>query len=374
MTLHPRRMLRALAVLPVVAALAVALPDVASASSSRAPVSQRQVTVMTRNLYLGADLTGIVGAPSLPAAFAAMAQVAGQVEMSQPPKRMAGIADEITSAKPDIVGLQEVSTWHIVGKNPATGAQVVPPADYDFLGLLLADLAANGTPYHVVVAQKNFDSTEQLPTAVQALASFADHDVLIARDATSAARLQVLATGSEHFDAQLVIPVAALGTSIDFDRGFEWADVQTRGKVWRIVNTHPEAYAPSELGLPGSDVNGPEMQELADVVQTSLPTVVLGDLNSAKGETTRPGYSVMMAAGYSDTWLSLGLADTDYTCCRNDTLSGGSLYSRIDHVLSRGLVNPKSATHVGVDAFDSAPPMWPTDHAGVVTTVSIGKE
>ncbi|HET7309980.1 MAG TPA: endonuclease/exonuclease/phosphatase family protein [Mycobacteriales bacterium] len=373
MMLPTRRMLRALAGLPVVLALAVAVPDVASASS-QVPQSQRQVTVMTRNLYLGADLTGIVAATSPTAAFTAMAQVAGTVEFSQPAKRMAGVADEITAAHPDVVGLQEVSTWNIVGRNPLNGEQIVPAANYDFLALLLADLAANGTPYHVVVAQKNFDSAVQLPAAVQALATFTDNDVLIARNATSMSQLQVLGTGKAHFDAQLVIPVASLGTSINFDRGYVWADLQTRGKVWRVVNTHPEAYAPSELGLPGSDVNGPQMQELADTVETSLPTVVLGDLNSAYGETTRPGYAVMIGAGYSDTWLALGNPDTDYTCCRNETLSGGTLHSRIDHVLGRGLVNPKSATHVGVDPFDATPPMWPSDHAGVVTTLSIGKE
>jgi endonuclease/exonuclease/phosphatase family metal-dependent hydrolase len=373
MMLPTRRMLRALAGLPVVLALAVAVPDVASASS-QAPQSQRQVTVMTRNLYLGADLTGIVAATTPTAAFTAMAQVAAKVELSQPVKRMDGVADEITSAQPDLVGLQEVSTWHIAGRNPTTGAQVVPAADYDFLALLLADLAANGTPYHVVVAQKNFDSAVQLPLAVQALATFADHDVLIARDATPNSQLQVLGTGSAHFDAQLVIPVASLGTSINFDRGYEWADVQTRGKLWRVVNTHPEAYAPSELGLPGADVNGPQMRQVADSVETSLPTVVLGDLNSANGETTRPGYTVMMTAGYADTWLALGYADSDYTCCRNETLSGGALHSRIDHVLARGLVTAKSAMHLGVDPFDTTPPMWPSDHAGVVTTLSIGKE
>jgi endonuclease/exonuclease/phosphatase family metal-dependent hydrolase len=366
-------MLRALAALPVVVALAVAVPQVASASS-QVTQSQRQVTVMSRNLYLGADLTGIVAAGTPTAAFQAMALVAGKVEASQPAKRMAGVADEITAALPDIVGLQEVSTWHITGLIPGTTTQVVPAADYDFLALLLADLAENGTPYHVVVTQENFNSATQLPAAVQALATFADHDVLLARDAAPMAQLQVLGTGMAHFDAQLVIPVASLGTSINFERGYEWADVQTRGKVWRVVNTHPEAYAPSELGLPGSDVNGPQLQELADTLETSLPTVVLGDLNSANGETTRPGYAVMIAAGYSDTWLALGKADSDYTCCRDETLSGGTLHSRIDHVLARGLVNPKSAVHTGVDSFDTTPPMWPSDHAGVVTVLSVGKE
>ncbi|MGZ6825850.1 MAG: hypothetical protein ACXVGH_03585, partial [Mycobacteriales bacterium] len=258
-------------------ALAAALagpPTGALASSGQAPVSERAVTVMSRNLYLGADLTRVLTAAN---PVAGMAQVAAVVEASQPAKRMALVAAEVAAARPDLLALQEVADWHIAGLNPLTGQPLVPPSDYDFLALLMQALRAQGSPYHVVVAQQNFDSTTQLPAAVRLLATFADRDVVLARDSAPVSRLQVLSTAAGHFAAQLSIPVATLGVTIDFDRGWESALVRTRGKVWRVVNTHPEAYSPAELGLPGGDVNGAQLVELTSVLgSSSTPTVVLG--------------------------------------------------------------------------------------------------
>lgn len=373
MSLSVRRCLRGVLALPVVAALAVGLPPTgASASSTIAPVSTRQVTVMTRNLYLGADLTRLLTAPN---PILGAAQIAATVEASQPAKRMALVADEIAAARPDLVGLQEVADWHITGKNPIDGTQLVPAADFDFLALLQQDLAADGAPYHVAVAQTNFDSTEQLPQALASLATFADRDVIIERDGAPTSQLKVLDTFATHFTAQLSIPIASIGVTIDFDRGYEWADVKTRGKVWRLVNTHPEAYSPAQLGLPGGDVNGAQAQELVTALDgVTTPIVVVGDLNSRVGDPARGGYAVLTGAEFADSWLQLDNPDNAFTCCRNETLTGGTLDERIDHVLVRGEVAPVSAEHVGVDPESATPPLWPSDHAGVVTTVSIGKQ
>lgn len=357
------------------AALAAALagpPAGALASSGQAPVSQRAVTVLSRNLYLGADLTRVLTAAN---PVVGMAQVAAVVEASQPATRMAEVAAEVVAAKPDLVALQEVADWRIRGLNPLTGQPLVPPADYDFLALLQQALRAQGSPYHVVVAQENFDSATQLPPAVQLLATFADRDVILARDGLPVSQLQVLGTAAGHYAAQLSIPVASLGVTLDFDRGWESALVRTRGKVWRVVNTHPEAYSPADLGLPGGDVNGAQATELVGVLAGSTgPTVVLGDLNSAKGDTSRAGYAVLAAAGFTDTWLALGLPDGAATCCRDEALTGGALTERIDHVLARGLVTPTSATHIGVGQESTTPPLWPSDHAGVVTSLTVGKQ
>jgi endonuclease/exonuclease/phosphatase family metal-dependent hydrolase len=365
MTLPVRRRLRGLLVLPVVVALTlVAPPPSALAASDQAPSSQRQVTVMTRNLYLGADLTGVLG----PDPFGAFGAIITAVISSQPAKRMAGVAAEIAAADPDVVALQEVATWHV--------AATTPDIDYDFLALLQSSLAALGEPYSVAVTQTNFDSAQQLPAQVQAYATFSDRDVILVRDAP-ASQVKVLDTFKDHFTAQLNLP--ALGTVINFRRGYQWADLKTRGKTWRVVNTHPEAYSLSDLGVgggtPATDANTRQGVELAAALSdATMPVVLLGDLNSSPADTMRLAYARLLTADFVDSWLALGKSGSAYTCCYNGSLSGGALSSRLDHVLVRGEASPISATRVGVDAAWTSTPMWPSDHAGVVTSVSIGKQ
>lgn len=379
MTHSLRRALRALVVLPVLAALTALVPSTALASSANAPNSERQVTLMTRNLYLGADLLRVVKASD---PITGMAQIAGIVEASNPPQRMAWVANEIKAAHPDVVALQEVADWHIAGANPLQPSQqLVPPAQYDFLALLLSSLQSKGTPYHVVVTQENFNSALQLPEFVQLLATYSDRDVILVRDGASTSQVKVLGTNADHFVPahQMNLTIPLLG-AVNFNRGYEWADIKTRGKDWRIVNTHPEAYSPASLGsLDPNDYNGLQMQDLAATLSTStLPTVVIGDLNSKVGDPSRAGYANLIGAGFADSWLALGKPDSDVTCCRDERLeTAGYWDERIDHVLLRGMLTPISASHVGVLAVASSPappPYWPSDHAGVVTTVSVGKQ
>lgn len=372
MTSLSRRRLRGFAVVPV-AALALVAPSVgahASSTGSTQAASKARVSVMTRNLYLGADLTPVLSAAN---PITGIATVVNTVEASDPATRMAAVAKEIAQRQPMLVGLQEVASWQIAGKNPLDPTQqLAPAASYDFLALLLHDLAADGTRYRVVVTQTNFDSTKQLPTLLEALASFTDRDVILARSGVPTSQLKVLRTKAGHYTHQLDLPITSLGATVNFDRGYEWADVNTGGVVWRFVNTHPEAYAPSDLGLPGNDVNGPQAQELVKALKGfDKPIVIASDLNSAVNDKTRLAYAVLKKAGFADTWLELGHPNTANTCCHDETLSSGALTERIDHVLARGTITPLAAHRVGVAATSATPPRWPTDHAGVITKLSI---
>ncbi|HWC33939.1 MAG TPA: endonuclease/exonuclease/phosphatase family protein [Mycobacteriales bacterium] len=369
MTHLTQRALRGLIILPVVAATA-ALPA-ATAFAAPAHTAKPHIKVMTRNLYLGADLTPLLSAAD---PLAGIVSIVSKVEASKPDVRMGMVAHEIEAAKPDLVALQEVANWQIPGKSPLDGTtQVVPAASYNFLTMLQNDLAAAGSPYRVVVSETNFNSATQLPAGLALLATYSDRDVILARKSAPTSLLKVTATHAAHYTHQLTIPLSTLGVTVNFTRGYEWADLVTKGTAWRLVNTHPEAYTPAQLGMPGADVNGPEAKELATALKSyKKPLVIAGDLNSAKGETDRPAYTVFTKAGFSDTWLKLGHPDNAFTCCHNETLSGGALTSRIDHVLTRGAVAATKASHVGVAPESSTAPKWASDHAGVLTTLAVG--
>ena len=98
--------------------------------------------------------------------------------------------------------------------------------------------------------------------------------------------------------------------------------------------------------------------------------IALGDFNSAADGSTTATYAALTQR-FRDAWLvnrAPGL-----TCCRNPTLTTPSpaLATRIDLVLSRRGAKAVEAHRVGVAPFQASPPLWPSDHAGVVATLRL---
>src|SRR3954451_8112629 len=148
---------RAAALLAALCAVA-ALPAAASAKP-------QDLKVMTRNLYLGADLIPLAGAPDENAFEQAAAQRYQTVLANNFPKRAKALAAEIRRAKPDLVGLQEATIWRRgadgVKDGPRTPATRVV---YDSTKALLKALKAAHAPYRVAVGRDWFDF--EAPTAL----------------------------------------------------------------------------------------------------------------------------------------------------------------------------------------------------------------
>src|SRR5690242_12728538 len=97
-----------LALLALAASMALGL-FAASAVAKYGPGTQ--VNVMTRNLYLGADLTPAINAKNTNEFVQANGQILREVTANNFPVRAKGLSQEILKKKPDLVGLQEVATW-----------------------------------------------------------------------------------------------------------------------------------------------------------------------------------------------------------------------------------------------------------------------
>ena len=91
---------------PLAATMLMLVTSAARAEQPHPFAGDRQVTVMTQNLYLGTDLAPIFTAPNLPALFARVGAGWAQVQSNDFPARAQAIANEIAAAKPDLVGLQ----------------------------------------------------------------------------------------------------------------------------------------------------------------------------------------------------------------------------------------------------------------------------
>ena len=122
------------------------------------------VGVMTRNIYLGASLTAAINSNSLDSFFRANGKILRDVVENDFPVRAKGLAAEIKSKSPDVVGLQEVALWRVGEPGVIRIKPGSPPESfttktvmYDFLDLLMKELNKGQKRYEVVKVTTEFD-------------------------------------------------------------------------------------------------------------------------------------------------------------------------------------------------------------------------
>ncbi|MBD8868124.1 exonuclease/endonuclease/phosphatase family protein [Nocardioides donggukensis] len=353
----------------------------------------KPVTVMTRNLYLGADINRPVtaaltaeaqgkSAAEVLVALANATHVTRRiVDDTAFPVRAGLLADEIVATRPDLVGLQEVALWR---SGPLELDKVAVPnaqgVDYDYLQILLDALADRGASYSAVNVGRRadveapsftgspFDGTIGSPRDVR----MTMRDVILVRDSGS---LKVGDSGDRIFEHNLAVPIA--GTTMRFDRGFQWVDVRAGSQRFRFYNSHFEAFS-SDLALA-------QAAEVVAHTPTDRTTVFVCDCNSdplndrVKPIDTVPHrapYDLITGpAGFTDEWLEWAPAEEGWTSglsegVRDATAAGFD--HRIDMVFGRtadgrGLgVDRGRVTGDELGDRDPATGLWPSDHAGVV--------
>jgi endonuclease/exonuclease/phosphatase family metal-dependent hydrolase len=331
-------------------------------ANSPEPVREdRPVTVMTRNLYLGADLTPIfqaigTGDPTL--IGQATFQVYQNALNSNIPGRASVIAHEIASNQPELVGLQEVVAW--------SG----PLGSADFLPLLLEALKDEGASYEAIAVAPGFGY--ELPVAPGATIGLEVRDVLLARTdlRTSRSKLSNIQTG--QYEARVTFPLPD-GTRIEIPRQWASVDVKIRGKSFRFITTHLESIGPPMFPI---NVRYLQAQELlAGPAATELPVVLLGDINTEPG-VAGDAAQLFIEAGFVDSWQAAYPDQPGYTCCHPADLSdrNSTLEEQIDLILTRG-----DFSVAAIDILGDAPEdfdqigKWPSDHAGVVATLLVPK-
>ena len=104
--------------------------------------------------------------------------------------------------------------------------------------------------------------------------------------------------------------------------------------------------------------------------------IAVGDFNSAADPATtdKPTatYSLLTKSWFRDAWLEAGRRP-GLTCCQNGTLTNPTpqLYERIDLVLLHDGVRALRALLVDDRPIVTTPPLWASDHAGVVADLRL---
>ena len=333
-----------------------------AAAVAEADADGGTLTVMTRNVYLGADLTPLVLASTPEALSVAAGDVLAQIRANDFARRAHALAAEIAAAEPDVVGLQEATLYR--SDRPADGP--ITPArtvEQDNLRLLVKALRARGQRYRVA---GTFRGTE-LETPVGASPTMdvrsTDRLFVLVRAREGRRRIGVRKTVTGTYRARLTFPVG--GTPLTLLRGWIATTLRVRGAKVVVVNTHLESSSAEVRAAQGQEL-------LARVAATDAPVVVLGDLNSGPGTDTAV-YDAALAAGLDDAWTRLHGTAPGLTCCFASDLRSTArpLASRVDLVLYGNGVRATRAEVVGEARADRAHGLWPSDHAGLVARLRL---
>ncbi|HSJ19428.1 MAG TPA: endonuclease/exonuclease/phosphatase family protein [Nocardioidaceae bacterium] len=366
-------------------------PLAATSAQAAKPDDAGSVTVMTRNIYLGADINRPVRAATEAAEAggdqAAILVALGRathetreiVDRTNFAVRSRLLADEIADTAPDLVGLQEVALWR---SGPLDLAGIAAPSatnvDYDFLEMLLDDLEEEGVSYEAVnvgmradVEAPAFAAYPGDPTSRNVRMTM--RDVILMR---ADAGLAAVGGGNKIYDVNLAVEIA--GVPMNFDRGYNFVDVENAAGVdLRFVNTHLEAFS-SDIALAQA------VQMVTEAGATPRTTVIACDCNSDPLDDSvksfdavahKAPYEFIVGQGFEDMWLVRWPAQRGWTAglseLVNDTRAWGFDH-RIDMIFARTAAGETIRVRHGEVTGDKkgdrdkATGLWPSDHAGVV--------
>ncbi len=380
------------------------------------------VTVMARNLYLGADVAvALELLPDLPGAAQFMWE---QVAATDFDARVEVLAAEVARERPAVIGLQEATRWRCRGGNVGPLEEV-----FDFTTGFLDATREAGEPYVLAVGEGGVSQQPgyRIP-ALPFLSRVEDPETFQPRFGTDAASCgfdladallvredladRVVSAGGRAFaERYAVVP-----TVLVIDRGYAFADLAFDSGTVRFVTTHLEAlWDAGEVPHSARQAR----QLLADLEGTDTPVVLLGDLNAdprdprgpdapnpaGQPESSGPcppqvaepsagtaeadcnAYWTLVQGGFADvgpdatdganlTWGSdAELAGPDPRRIEAALEMGNTagFTDRLDYVLVRGGIEVLDARVVGAD-WPQGPDLWACDAPTQQATARVAAE
>jgi endonuclease/exonuclease/phosphatase family metal-dependent hydrolase len=398
-----RRRIGWAAVFGLVCALLL-LPGAADAKGKK---KSHPLTVMTRNLYLGADLSPILNASNVNQAVDAGGEIVNQVHATKfPSVRAALLANEIKKKKPDVIGLQEAALWRTGPVNIAAAlgtpsAAQLDPLGGDFLNDLLTQLNTGKTKvkqgakkkssklrYRVAVVKTEFDAEFPVNDNGQGsgLAGADHNERLTMRDAILVRKgVKTSSPSSGTYNTLLRVNLAGV-KQLDVTRGWAAVNVKAHTRKLHIVDTHLESFdskssngANNGQTYPKGGIREAQAKQLTSAqpngaVSSGAPTILLGDLNSnfpATGDQ-QPGdtlaFQAVTAAGFQLRQASA----PPFSCCIEDPNLAQTNTVGVSHVVDHVMTNSgKVRFKKGGVTSTYANGLWSSDHFGVFSRLLI---
>ena len=360
----------------------------ATAEAAKKPTVN--VKVMTRNIFLGADLGPALSANNARQFISANGAILREVDENRFDLRAAGLATEFASKKPDLIGLQEVAHWR-TGPQPgaphqsSTNAQsefTATQTKYDFLTMLLGEMKARGLNYKAAVVKEEFDF--EAPTdydgdpnngieggEIQGRLTMRDV-ILVNQDSKVKAKLKNPQTGTY---SALFTPTIS-GITVPVLRGWTAGDVTVQKgkgkdvvkKKFRFVNTHFEAFD-DEKQVPS--IRAQQAMEVLAGPASAKRTIMLGDFNSDTTTEVKQGdaqaFQAILNAGFESRATSNPLS-----CCVSDLFTGtaSQFDHQVDHIVSN-MGNKAKLVNSSVTGLTQVNGLFSSDHAGVFSTLKL---
>jgi endonuclease/exonuclease/phosphatase family metal-dependent hydrolase len=373
--------------LVAVATFVLAIPAVAMAKpgdgGQQISAGGPKITVMTRNVFLGADLGPALSATTLDGAVDGGGVIWNEVQATNFPERAVPLAREIKASGADLVGLQEVALWRQqipsdLGAPPTGVGQLATEVKYDFLALLMQELEKIGGGYEVVAVQEEFDAelpvdldannaTGSPPFGAELDGRLTMRDVILHKIDS---KVQVSSPSGANYNAKFT-PLVGGVIPLPVKRG--WVSVEATlngGREFRFVNTHLEAFGDPRI----REAQARELFAPGGPLDTQKQVILVGDLNSG----TEARHNI-----HGDDQLAFlalqGFGMTDngavQSCCYSNLFDPSQVFTHtVDHVLTKPALKTQDAYVTGNDASQRTPSgLRPSDHGGVVSTVHVRK-
>ena len=220
-------------------------------------------------------------------------------------------------------------------------------------------MARLGLRYAVAVKQRETDIEAPIDAGYDVRLTM--FDVILVKKRKG---LRVTRRLKSNYDETIDVPTPA-GT-LTSTRGWAAVDVRFKGKRFRFVNTHLEAFGDAQR-----EAQARELIARGGPLRGKRQYIVVGDFNSDPNGTESPSaaFDILEGFGLVDEWPRR--FGPGFSCCLNNSDARDTNADGFDHRIDLILAKPKlralSGQVVGDAVGDRAPNgLWPSDHAGVV--------
>ena len=247
---------------------------------------------MTRNLYLGTDLTPILTAPSQPALFAAVGAAYAQVQANDFPARARRSRTRSPTPSPTSSACRRRCSSAPTCRRTARRRRPRRSRTTSSTCSWPRSPSAGSTTTPV----STFTGTDaELPSGLPPTRDvrLTDRAVVLVRSGDDGSDLRVSNPQSGAYPTALTVNTVV--GPLRLPRGWASVDVKVRDRSFRFVTTHLDAFS-SQVR------NAQAAQLLTGPAATDLPVVVVGDTNSGPG-TDLGAYSILTGGGLADAWV-----------------------------------------------------------------------